>query len=277
MRKPARHSPVRKTLLIALSAALALLTVNVALADWGQPNGVTEEADKLHNLYLIVTAAAAVVFVAVEGALIYALIKFRKRSNELPHQMHGNNVLEVIWTGIPIVIVLTLFVFSFIVLQDIEHDGKDENLTIDTQGFQFQWKFTYNKNDLGPGSDKAATGKIEKIGTAVAEPIVLMPMNEPVEFYLHSTDVIHSFYVRDFLYKLDVIPGRDNRFTVTAKEPGTFFGQCAELCGLNHAIMRFEVRVVSRESFDACMVSQEEFDKCTAEDDPFKGAATRQP
>ncbi|HMO95461.1 MAG TPA: cytochrome c oxidase subunit II, partial [Tepidiformaceae bacterium] len=83
------------------------------------------------------------------------------------------------------------------------------------------------------------------------EPTLVIPVGERVEFALFSPDVIHSFYIRDFLYKLDVVPGRDNRFVVTAHTTGEFFGQCAELCGLDHAFMRFRLRVVTREEFDA--------------------------
>jgi cytochrome c oxidase subunit 2 len=80
--------------------------------------------------------------------------------------------------------------------------------------------------------------------------VLVIPKDEPVEFALFSEDVIHSFYVRDFLYKLDVIPGRDNRFVVTAHTEGEFHAQCAELCGLDHALMQFTLKVVSREEFD---------------------------
>jgi cytochrome c oxidase subunit 2 len=76
-------------------------------------------------------------------------------------------------------------------------------------------------------------------------------VDEPVEFRLQSNDVIHSFYIRNFLYKLDVIPGRDNRFVVTAHDTGTFHAQCAELCGLNHALMQFKLEVMTRQDFDA--------------------------
>jgi cytochrome c oxidase subunit 2 len=205
---------------------------------------------------LLLLAIAAVVFVLVEGALVYMIFRYRKRSDVLPAQTHGNNLLEIIWTSIPLIITLTLFVFSFIVLVDVEHDSKAEDLTVDVQGFQFQWAFTYNQNDLGPGSDPNAKGTFTITGTAANEPTVVIPVDEPVEFRLKSTDVIHSFYMRDFLYKLDVIPGRDNKFTVTAKEIGTLDGQCAELCGLNHALMRFHMQVVSRADFDKYIADQ---------------------
>ena len=272
MRKPAtRHWqwPLRKLVTLFSVALIALLSVNVAFADFGQPNGITNEANKMHNLYLLVTVMGLIVFVLVEGALVFALFRFRKKSDDLPSQIHGNNLLEVVWTAIPIVIVLVLFVFAFRTLIDVEHESHAEDLTVCVQGFQFQWQFEYRLNDVGTGTDAKAAGAAKQIkgnpcgaegnpaditiiGKAGAEnePTLVIPVGERVEFRLKSTDVIHSFYIRDFLYKLDVIPGRDNKFTVTGNEEGTFFGQCAELCGLNHALMRFKVEVKSRDAFN---------------------------
>lgn len=260
MRKAARRSPVRTTGVLFFVALLSFLSVNVALAidPTGQPPGVTDEANTMHDLYLFVTALALVVFVAVEAALIFMIIRFRKKSDELPPQVHGNNVLEIIWTAIPMTIVLGLFVASFVVLIDVEDKADEEDLTVQVEGFQFSWIFTYAFNDLGTnGSDDSdETFSIEGRGGEENEPVLVIPVNEPVEFALMSNDVIHSFYVRDFLYKLDVVPGRDNRFTITANEIGTFEGQCAELCGINHALMRFKVQVMSREDFDAWVVER---------------------
>ena len=252
MRIAARRWSFRTAVTLFLLLVGGVLSVSPAFADAsGQPGGITTQAHQMHDLYILVLVLAVVVFIAVEAALLYCLAKFRHRPGApLPPQTHGNNALEVLWTTIPIVLVLVLFVFSFVVLIDVEKDGKDEDLTVDVQGFQFQWEFTYKLNDLGRGGDKNATGEVSVIGTAKDEPTLVIPVNEPVEFKLHSNDVIHSFYVRDFLYKLDVVPGRDNGFTVTARETGDFEGQCAELCGTDHAIMRFHLKVVERAEFD---------------------------
>jgi cytochrome c oxidase subunit 2 len=261
MRKAAGRSPVRTTGIVFFVALLSLLSINVALAidPTGQPPGITEEANSMHTLYLYVTAMALIVFVAVEAALIFMLVRFRKKSDELPPQIHGNNVLEIIWTAIPVIIVIALFVGSFIVLVDVEENADDEALSIDVTGFQFSWIFEYAVNDLGPDRSEAESEEVIEIsGDAGTVPRVVIPVGEPVEFRLQSPDVIHSFYIRDFLYKLDVIPGRDNKFTVTANETGVFEGQCAELCGINHALMRFEIEVMSREEFDAWVLERRE-------------------
>jgi cytochrome c oxidase subunit 2 len=256
MRFSRMRRPVGRTVVIAAAAALALLIIGAASAQSGQPEGITKEAHEMHKLYLYVLSIAIVVFVLVEGALIYALIRYRRKNDELPPQTHGSTPIEFLWTGIPVAIVIALFVYSFIVLRDVEHSENPSDLTVAVQGFQFQWAFTYNLNDLGPGSDPNAKGSFTITGTAAKEPTLVIPVNEPVEFTLHSNDVIHSFFVHDFLYKLDVIPGRDNKFSVTPTKTGDFIGQCAELCGLNHALMRFNVSVVDRATFDKWVADQ---------------------
>ena len=260
MRNAARRWSLRSAFILSLVAIPALFTVSAASADvgLGQPTGITDEAHDMHTLYLIVTAIAAFVFVAVESALVFALLKFRKRGDDLPPQTHGNNLLEIIWTTIPVLIVLTLFVASFITLVDVEDSADQQDLTVQVQGFQFQWQFTYKKDDIGRKADPnlKMDNDVVILGTQKEEPTLVIPVNEPVEFTLLSNDVIHSFYVRDFLYKLDVIPGRDNKFKVTARETGTFTGQCAELCGTNHALMRFHIQVVERPEFDKFLAEQ---------------------
>ena len=240
----------RATILLAV-ALLALASISAASAQTGMPAAITKEGDKIHDLWTFTLIIAVIVFVAVEAAILYAVFAFRKKNDDLPTQTHGSTLVEVIWTSIPVIIVVALFTYSFIVLRDIENKAADEDLTIQVQGFQFQWGFTYKLNDLGTNTpDPNAEGEISILGTASEKPVLVIPKDEPVEFALFSEDVIHSFYVRDFLYKLDVIPGRDNRFVVTAHTEGEFHAQCAELCGLDHALMQFTLKVVSREEFD---------------------------
>jgi cytochrome c oxidase subunit 2 len=262
MRNAVTRWPVRKTAILLSVALLSFVSASAALAldPTGQPPGITKEADDMHKLYLFVTAVAAVVFVGVEAALIFMILRFRKKNDELPPQIHGNNVIEVIWTAIPVIIVVSMFTAAFIVLTRVESSAAADDMTIDVTGFRFSWQFDYHLNDIGPGSDKNSDQVVTVLGKAGVEnePTLVIPSGEPIEFALKSNDVIHSFYVRDFLYKLDVIPGRDNRFVITAKpgDEGTYHAQCAELCGLDHALMRFNVKVVTREEFDQWIQQQ---------------------
>lgn len=243
---------IRRAAVLLAVALLALSSISLVSAQSGLPSPITREANKIEELWVFTLIIALVVFFAVEAAILYAVFAFRKKNDELPVQTHGSTIVEVIWTTIPVVIVIALFTYSFIVLRDIENKADPVDLTIEVQGFQYQWGFTYNLNDLGTNTpDREAAGSISLIGTSDEKPILRIPIGEPVEFALSSQDVIHSFYVRNFLYKLDVIPGRDNRFVVTAHETGDFHAQCAELCGVDHALMQFTLRVVSRADFDA--------------------------
>ena len=248
---------VRRATVLLSFALLAIASFSVAAAQSGQPGGITDEAHKMHDLWVFTLVIATIVFVGVESAILYCVFAFRKKDDALPKQTHGSTFVEVIWTSIPVIIVIALFSYSFIVLRDVENKAAPQDLTVKVQGFQFQWGFTYNMNDLGKNTpDRNATGEITITGTAAQQPTLVIPVDEPVEFALFSNDVIHSFYIRDFLYKLDVIPGRDNRFVVTARQTGEFHAQCAELCGLDHALMRFTLKVVSREEFDKWVSEQ---------------------
>lgn len=266
MRRYGFRRSARRVATLASVGLASLLLYGSAFAAWGQPGGITDEARSMHNLYLFVLAMAAVVFLAVEGALVYTLIRYRRRKNdEMPVQTHGSNVIEFIWTGIPVAIVLALFTYSFVVLQDIEADADDEDMSVQVRGFQFGWEFTYALNDLGPWSDPASEESIVVFGSLLDSPELVLPVDERIEFNLVSDDVIHSFYVVDFLYKLDVVPGRDNRFAVTPRETGTYNGYCAELCGIDHSLMRFTVRVVEQDEFDDWVSEMAEGDAAVRE------------
>ena len=236
------------------AALLALLATGTASAI--QPGGITDQARSMNELFWIVTIAGLIVFVLVAAALVYALIRYRRQSDELPPQFHGGGKIEVAMVAVPVLIVIGLFTISMIKLVEIDDPAADESLTIEVVGFQFSWQFSYNLNDLGTNTDPNAEGVINIIGTPQNDPILYLPVDEEVEFILKSNDVIHSFYVKDFLYKLDLIPGRVNSFAVIPRETGDFSAQCAELCGTNHALMRFIVRVVERDEFDAWVAAE---------------------
>jgi cytochrome c oxidase subunit 2 len=241
---------------VALISVTLLALLVFSSCGLGQDGGATDEAHDMHNLYLFVLFMGFLVGILVEVAIIYALIRYRRKNDDIPVQTHGSTPIELLWTGIPILIVVALFAYSFIVLRNVEHSESPKDLTVAVEGFQWQWAFTYNMNDLGTKTDPNAKGSFTIQGLANKEPTLVVPVDEPVEFTLKSNDVIHAFFIRDFLYKLDVIPGRDNKFTVTPRQTGEFVGQCAEFCGLNHALMRFHLQVVSRADFDKWVAEQ---------------------
>ena len=248
--------PRRLRLFAATTAAAFLALLATGTASAIPPSGITDEARKINDLFWIVTIAGLIVFVLVASALVYALFRYRRKDDELPPQFHGGSAIEIAMVTVPVIIVIALFVISMITLVQIDDPAPDDALTIEVTGFQFQWQFAYNMDDLGTNTDPEAKGSIAIIGTPHNHPVLVMPVDEPVEFRLKSNDVIHSFYVKDFLYKLDLIPGRENSFTVTARQTGEYSAQCAELCGMDHALMRFVVRVVERDEFDAWVAEE---------------------
>jgi cytochrome c oxidase subunit II len=221
-------------LVLALAASGCLLP----------PDPVTEAGQDVFNLYLVVLALAAIVFIGVEGFILYAIFRYRRQPGDdvLPEQHHGNNTIEIIWTIIPSVIVLILFVASVITLDAVEGRTEDpEVVTIEVDGFQWQWTFSYPEGGT-------------TTGTIGSPPTLVVPVNEPVRLILNALDVNHAFYVPQFLIKRDLIPvgenGEPNELEFTITEEGTYAGQCAEFCGTAHADMTFVVDAVSREAYD---------------------------
>lgn len=250
---------LRRSSLIWFAVAATLLLAGCATrgddrptSDSGLPgmlpgHVVTEQGRAAADLYFPVFVVAAVIFILVEGLLLVATVRFRRRKgdDELPPQVHGNNRLEFLWTAIPALVVAVLFVVSTSVLLKVEAVSDEPAVTVDVTGFQWQWEFDYKAQGLS------------FTGAGDEGPEMVVPVKEPVLIRLHALDVIHSFYVPQFFRKLDVVPGRVNQFEVTVEEEGTFGGQCAEFCGLSHDAMFFTVRAVDRATFDAWVADEQ--------------------
>jgi cytochrome c oxidase subunit 2 len=265
----ARHGTVARIGRLARLAGPALLVLAIALvaACADRPTGyepgsepapglspvtpVTQQGQYLADFYPVVFAIALGVFLLVEGLLVWIVLRYRRKptDTELPAQTHGHNMLEILWTLIPALIVTGLFVFTVDALGKIEtanNPNDNPALVIDVTGFQWQWTFDY------PAQGLSFTG------TGRDGPVMALPINEKVRIRLHSADVIHSFYVPQFLYKKDVVPGRTNEFDVVVNDVGTYSGQCAEFCGLGHADMHFTVQSMTQADFDAWVAQNQQ-------------------
>lgn len=245
------------------------------------PYPVTEEAPRILSLWQGSWAAALITGILVWGLIIWSVI-FHRRSRtkiEVPAQTRYNMPIEALYTVVPLIIVSVLFYFT----------ARDESKllaltkpahTINVVGFQWSWGFNYVENVDGDAATPKAGEVPKEIATipdrftkdfpAGAEgvyekgvpgdrnpetnnpgPTLYLPKGEKVRFILSSNDVIHSFWVVPFLFKQDVIPGHTNVFEVTPSQEGTFMGKCAELCGVDHSRMLFNVKVVSPEEYRA--------------------------
>jgi cytochrome c oxidase subunit 2 len=195
------------------------------------------------NLYWTVLIMAFVVFVLVEGVLVWILIRDRKRPDDeqLPRQITGNNRLEAIWTIVPIILVFILFLMTVDTTRGVAAPAADDNdLYLRVVGHQWWWEFDYL--DL-------------KIATANE---LHIPVGKTVQVSLESDNVIHSFWVPQLSGKTDVVPGQHNTMWLKGDQEGEFHGQCAEFCGIEHALMRFKVIVDSPEEFDAWVANQQQ-------------------
>ncbi|MDQ2636778.1 MAG: cytochrome c oxidase subunit II [Actinomycetota bacterium] len=234
-------------------AALALV-LTVVLAGCGgmqvvqdQPFSTltpkTQKANDIHGLYQIVFWASLVVFIVVQFAIAYAVLKFRRRSDERPAQIHGSRTAEMIWTIIPAVVLLIVFIPTARTIYDHAAAEDTADFEVDVYGKQWWWEVHY--------PDIPANEADADAGPLVTANEIMVPHGANVVFNLRSNNVIHSFWVPQLSGKLDVMPGHNNRLQFTADTIGEFYGECAEFCGGAHAWMRFKVLVVPQEEFDA--------------------------
>jgi cytochrome c oxidase subunit II len=210
---------------------------------------VSEQAHGVKTLYEITFAFAAVIFVIVGGLIVGFAIRYRRKKgdDELPPQIHGNSTIEIVWTAIPTLIVLILFVLSAIELGRLDTaPASPETMTVDVTGFQWQWRFAYPDYKTSHGNALFVEGTS---GQTANLPTLHLPVDVPVHFNLVSQDVIHDFFVPNFLFKRDVVPGHPNSFTMTPSEIGHWPGKCAELCGLYHSRMLFNVVIETPAQF----------------------------
>lgn len=267
MNRPPRVVP--SLALVPLLVLIALAAAGCGPAESGGPTGpagggpgffpppaASEQGRQIGGLYNFVFWVATAIFVLVEGLIIWAVLRYRRRDDSLPVQTHGNLVAEAVWTLVPTIIVVVLFVLSVDTINKVEAKVATPSVTVDVTGFQWQWTFEYKEEGL------KFTGAGDK------GPEMVLPVGETVHIKLHAQDVIHSFYVPQFLYKKDVVPGRENNFDVLIEQPGVYTGQCAEFCGLDHARMNFAVRAVPRAEYDAWVAAEAEKARATPEPAP---------
>ena len=222
--------------------------------------GVTalrRDAIFFHNAILLPIITAIVLLVL--GLLVWCVLRYNRKANPTPAKWSHNTVIEVIWTLAPVLILVFISIFSFKLLFAY-HDMPKPDLTIKATGYQWYWGFEYPDQKIPeyvanilPEDQAKAKGVPYKL--ASTGPIVV-PVNKTVRVLVTGADVIHAFAVPSFGVLMDAIPGRVNETWFKVDRIGTYYGQCRELCGVDHAFMPIEVHVVSQADFDAWVASK---------------------
>lgn len=227
---------LRRWVISAIIATLvALVLPIVVLAQAPSPlSPASPGASAIASLHTIIMAIAVVIFVIVEGLLIYSIVRFRRRDeSEVPRQIYGSVPVEIAWTVAPAIIVLILMFLTFRTMRTVAEPPPSNTVNVQVVGHQWWWEFRYP--DLG----------------IVTANELHVPVGEVVRFELESADVIHSFWVPQLAGKTDAMPGRQTQTWFRVDEAGIYQGQCAEFCGTQHGQMRFQVVAESPEAFDA--------------------------
>jgi cytochrome c oxidase, subunit II len=234
---------------------LALTATGCTLSDvedklrFGWPRGITDQAERMRVLWTWSWVAAFVVGALVWGLIFYSIIFFRKKDDELPRQTKYNLPIETIYTVLPFLIISVLFYYTAVTENFVNKETKNPDTSVQVVAFKWNWQFDYlDKKD--PTSSGAGEF-VNTVGSPTEIPILVLPVGQTIRIYEKSNDVIHSFWVPEFLFKRDVVPGLDNSFEITIKpnQTGAYVGRCAELCGTYHSMMNFEVRAVSPQDY----------------------------
>jgi cytochrome c oxidase subunit II len=256
----ARGSRLARLAALGLLGVLALSGCSMPNNEFwrfGWPDGITDQSQDMRELWTGSVIAALLVGFAVWGLILWSVVRHRKRSDELPKQTAYNLPLEIVYTIVPFLIIAALFFVTVVVQNRVQERSDNPDETIAVNAFKWNWQFVYPETSV-PGQNGEP---VSTIGNSAEVPILVLPVDRTIRFEVASADVIHSFWVPEFLFKLDVIPGnengRDNVFQVTVREEGAYVGRCAELCGTYHAYMNFEVRAVSGDDYDAYLQARE--------------------
>lgn len=245
--------------LTAISAATLALSGCSAEAQRGflpDSSGVTNHTDSIIGLWTSSWIVLLAVGVVSWALIAWALIVYRRRKGEtgMPVQLRYNMPIETMFTVIPLILVLGFFAFTARDMTAIEAKTENPDVTINVVAKQWSWDFNYvDENVFDSGIQAQFTGAEENVMETL--PTLYLPVGKTVEVQLNSRDVIHSFWVVEFLYKKDMFPGRTNYMYFTPEKEGTYVGKCAELCGEYHSMMLFNVKVVSQSEYDAHIAS----------------------
>ncbi len=242
--------------LVAAGAAVVTLLsgclreVGDAFGGFGWPQGgITDQSQRMYDMWIGSVLAALVVGLFVWGLIFWCVIRYRKRGEELPVQTRYNLPMEVLYTIAPFLVVAVLFYYTAVIQHEVEQTSENPDVVVEVVAFKWNWQFNY-QDGMGPDAETIAS----TVGTSDQIPVLVLPTGRTIRFELTATDVVHSFWVPELLFKRDVFPGEGLRnvfeVTIQVDKEGHYVGRCAELCGTYHSMMNFELRAVSPEVYE---------------------------
>ncbi|HLK01342.1 MAG TPA: cytochrome c oxidase subunit II [Streptosporangiaceae bacterium] len=240
----------RRTLLRVAVPAAGVLSLtgctNNSFTRLGFPDPVTQQGKTVVTLWQGSWIAGLAVGAVVWGLILWAVLFHRKRGDRLPPQVRYNMPIEIMYTAVPFVLIAVFFYFTAKDENYIDKLPKSPAVEVNVTAFQWSWAFGYKIDGVDTGVH--TTGNPWGYGTL---PLLEIPVGETVQFDLSSPDVVHAFWVPEFLFKRDVIPDHPNHFTINTTKTGTFVGHCSELCGVYHSRMLFVLKIVTPDQFRA--------------------------
>lgn len=234
------------------------LSSHLLATNFGSTSGVTTQSHWNRVLwhwsyYFAIPIGALVVLL-----IAWALFRYRDRGDDeegrprrIPGQFQYHIPLEATYTILPLIVVAVIFGLLFTAENHVDSVSKNPDVKITVDGFQWGWRFVYPN-----GHSQVGTGDYSNINDNTGLPVLVMPSNETVQLHVVSLDVVHTFYVPEFLFNRDLIPGIDNTFDLNVTKPGLYPGQCNNICGQYHAYMRFLVDVMSPTDYAAWYAQQ---------------------
>ncbi len=251
------------TLLFTLIGLCVAAFSAFALPPMNLPYGVTPISHEVYHLHMTILYICCAIGIVVFGVMIYSLVKFRKSKGAVSHPIHTHLGVEILWTVIPFIILIIMAIPATRVLFVI-HDTSKPALNIKITGYQWKWKYEYLDQNISffsqlstPLAEINNTEKKDKWYLLEVDHQLVLPTNEKIRFYITSNDVIHSWWVPDLGLKEDAVPGYINDIWAIIDKPGTYRGQCAELCGANHGFMPIVIKAVTPAEFQTWVLKQQ--------------------